>query len=163
MVRIVLNESEHVSLLETQEYRDGPDLRMSRKMVYGLCNDKAEFLSPCDQLWYSSLVDAKIILQDGTYVTLRIADPVVLVHEKGMVIFAHCGYTPSFHLGLEKLTYASLGGCSLKIKSENCRSFADTGKMHAIDMYLTTLPEDEGILTTLIDHLLENERLQKCQ
>ena len=151
MVKLVLNESEQVT--SKGESRDGADLRMSRGVVYGLNHDQVLQLVSCtDQLWYSNLVDAKISLRNGTKVTLKMAEPVILVHRKGMVIFAHCGYTPSFYLGFDKSTYTFLGSCSVKITSEDCRSFTDPEKVHQIDMYLTTLPEDIDILTTLLNH-----------
>jgi len=154
MVNLVLHERESDTSSDPPEGRDdGADLRMQRRILYGvLYADQMTAVTFTDQLWYSNIVDAKISLKCDVKVTLKITDPVVLVHRKGLIVFAHCGYTPSFYLEFDKSRYSSLGSYTLQIATKSCRSFTDPEKIHPSVVYLTTLPEDIQLLTAILDH-----------
>lgn len=150
MVKLVLNEKGGSNLADTSENGDGPDLRMSKMVLYMTYE---EYLaSGCDLLWYSDLKDAKISLRDGIKVTLKISDPVILVHTRGIIVCAHCGYTPSFRVNFESLCYTSIGNSSLKITSDECRSYSDVEKPYSLDILLTTTPGDIELLVAILDH-----------
>lgn len=132
----------------------GTDLRMSRKIVYSIFDPQKQLKSRSDLLWYTNLTDARISLSGGfdSRVTLKISDPVMLVHESGIIVYAHCGYTPSFHVKFESLSHFGWVRNTLNITSEDCRSFNDGEKSHPSDIHLTLPQEDVDLCTCILLH-----------
>lgn len=147
------------------------DIRTVRQVVYGVSDLEKVFAgSPTtgleslpSVLWYRDVKEARLFIRrvddDGIKdekVSLRIAYPVLMIHTCGLVMFAHQGKTPSFHIHSEEFTYTFRGDCSVLIRSERCRSFADIQTLHSSDIYIHFTPEDVEVIRHLLAMISSN-------
>jgi hypothetical protein len=140
------------------------DIRTVRQVIYNAV-DLEEIFAGCRSkdakdlpiiFWYRDVKKARIVIRgvdndsmEGEKVSLQISNPVLMIHTEGLVVFAHRGKTPSFHIQSGEFTHTFGGECSVLIRSEQCRSFTDHHTPHSSDIYIHFVPQDIEVIRHL--------------
>lgn len=152
MVKLIATERGYI--WEDYPDQEGIDTRMAKRILRGI-QDEDDQMTIHDSWWYSTVTDAKIKLLSDAHMTIRISDPVIWVHPGGIIVYAHCGRTPSFCISFAKSDYQIAGHSTFKLTSEDCRSFSDMEKSHPSDIFLTLVQEDFEVLSHILDYWSE--------
>lgn len=108
-----------------QEFIEEADVRMSRPLVYGVQNLVNLSSRLGTVFWYRDILEAKVSLKTDPKLSIKIVSPALLIHDKGLVVFAHWGTTASFQIlsTCDSEIYAVNGTHEMIIESEHCTTF----------------------------------------
>lgn len=108
-----------------QEFIEEPDVRMSRPLVYGVQNLVNLSSKLGTVLWYRDILQAKVSLKTDPKFSIKIVSPVLLIHDQGLVVFAHWGTTASFQIlsTCDSQICAVKGTQEIIIESGHCTTF----------------------------------------
>lgn len=106
------------------------DVRVSRPLVYGTQNLVNLTIRLGAVLWYRDILEARVSLMEDPRLTIKIAFPVLLIHEEGLVVFAHWGRTPSFYMSSirDAQMYLVAETHEIVMECEHCRTFGNQEK-----------------------------------
>ena len=110
------------------ELMEESDVRISRPLVYGVQNLVSLSSKLGTVFWYRNILEAQVSLKTDPKVSIKIVTPVLLIHDQGLVVFAHWGRTASFQIlstSESRICVVNNGTHEVIIESDHCRTFSD--------------------------------------